>query len=64
MDNKYISIWFMFLCLAVLAGIIGIFGYQFVLSKEKVDISPVTNINQSNNATVEWGESLTLFYYL
>ena len=53
MDNKYISIGFMFLCLAVLAGIIGIFGYQFVLSKEKVDISPVTNINQSNNATVE-----------
>ncbi len=53
MENKYISIGFMFLCLSILIGIVGIFGYQFFLNKEKVEISPVTNINQSNNTTVE-----------
>lgn len=53
MENKYIGIGFMFLCLAILVGTIGIFGYQFVLNKESVDISPVTNINQPNNTTVE-----------
>ena len=51
--DKYIGIGFLILCLAVLVGIVGIFGYQFVLNKEKVDISPVTNINQSNNTTIE-----------
>ena len=39
----YIGIGFVILCLAVLVGIIGIFKYQFSLSKEKVDISPTTN---------------------
>jgi|GEM_PF-6206444 hypothetical protein len=53
MDKKYISIGFMFLCLSILVGIIGIFGYQFSINKEKVDVSPVTNVNQSNNSTVE-----------
>ena len=40
----YIGIGFVILCLAILVGIIGIFKYQFSLSKEKVDISP----NQAN----------------
>lgn len=63
--EKYIGIGFVILCLAVLAGIVGILGYQFHLSKEKVDISPANaNINQSNKITTEWGESLTLFYYI
>ena len=53
MDKKYISIGFMFLCLSILVGIIGIFGYQFSINKEKVDVSPVTNVNQSNNSTVD-----------
>lgn len=54
--QKYIGIGFVILCLAVLAGIVGVLGYQFNLSKEKVDISPANaNIDQSNNTTVEWG---------
>ena len=62
--QKYIGIGFVILCFAVLAGIVGILGYQFHLSKEKVDISPAkANINQSNKTTNEWGESLTLFFY-
>ena len=61
--EKYIGIGFVILCLAVLAGVIGVLGYQFHLDKEKVDISPAeANINQSNNSTNEWGGSLTLFY--
>ena len=52
--QKYIGIGFVILCLAVLAGIVGILGYQLHLDKEKVDISPATaNINQSNNTTKE-----------
>lgn len=36
----------------MLAGIVGILGYQFHLSKEKVDISTVNaNINNSNKTT-------------
>ncbi len=47
--EKYIGIGFVILCFAVLAAMVGIFGYQFHKSKEKVDISPVkTNINKSN----------------
>ena len=42
----YIGIGFVILCLAVLVGIIGIFKYQFSLSKEKVDISPLTNTDK------------------
>ena len=53
MENKYISIGFMFLCLAILVGTIGIFGYQLFINKEKVEVSPVTNLNQSNNSTIE-----------
>ena len=51
----YIGIGFVILCLAVLVGIIGIFKYQFSLSKEKVDISPTkTNIdNKPKNSTFE-----------
>lgn len=52
--DKYIGIGFVILCLAVLAGVVGVLGYQFHLSKEKVDISPAkANINQSNNSTIE-----------
>lgn len=52
--QKYIGIGFVILCFAVLAGIVGILGYQFHLSKEKVDISPArANINQSNKTTDE-----------
>ncbi len=49
MDKKFISIGFMFLCLAILVGIMGIFGYQLFINKEKVDVSPVTEINQFNS---------------
>ena len=46
----YIGIGFVILCLAVLVGIIGIFKYQFSLSKEKVDISPSkTNTDDKQN---------------
>lgn len=52
--EKYIGIGFVILCLAVLAGIVGILKYQFHLDKEKVDISPATaNINVSNKTTDE-----------
>lgn len=53
--EKYIGIGFVILCLAVLAGVIGVLGYQFHLDKEKVDISPAeAHINQSqNNSTNE-----------
>ena len=51
--EKYIGIGFVILCLSVLAGVIGILGYQFRLDKEKVDIRPATNINQSNITTDE-----------
>ena len=53
--EKYIGIGFVILCLAVLAGIIGVLGYQFHLDKGKVDISPAeANINQSQkNSTDE-----------
>ena len=46
--DMYIGIGFIILCLAVLAGIVGILGYHFYADKEKVDISPAkANINQS-----------------
>lgn len=52
--EKYIGIGFIILCLAVLAGIVGILGYQLSINKEKIDISPATaNINQSNKTTDE-----------
>lgn len=54
MINDCIGIGFVILCLAVLAGIVGILGYQFHLDKEKVDISPANAyINQSNITTDE-----------
>lgn len=47
--DKYIGIGFIILCLAVLAGIVGILGYHFYADKEKIDISPASaNINFSN----------------
>ena len=52
--ERYIGIGFVILCLAVLAGIVGILGYQLSINKEKIDISPATaNINQSNKTTDE-----------
>lgn len=64
--EKYIGIGFVILCLAVLAGVIGVLRYQFHLDKEKVDISPAeANINQSQkNSTNEWGESLAHFPFI
>lgn len=43
----YIGIGFIILCFAILAGVIGFFKYQFSMTKEKVDIKPSSNINQS-----------------
>ena len=51
--EKYLGIGFVILCLSVLVGIVGILGYQLYIDKEKVEISPATNINQSNKTTVE-----------
>ncbi len=49
----HIEIRFIILCLAVLVSIIGILKYQFKLDKDKVDISPQTNIDQPNNSSIE-----------
>ena len=53
--EKYIGIGFVILCLAVLAGVIGVLGYQFHIDKEKVDISPAeANIKKKKkNSTNE-----------
>ena len=52
--EKYIGVGFVILCCSVLAGVVGILGYQFHVDKEKVDISPATtNINQSTKTTDE-----------
>ena len=52
--EKYIGIGFVILCLSVLAGVVGILGYQIHIDKEKADISPArANISQSNNTTNE-----------
>lgn len=52
--EKYIGIGFVILCLAVLAGVIGVLGYQMHISKEKVDISPAkANIDQFNNNSTD-----------
>ncbi len=51
--EKYIGIGFVVLCLAVLAGIVGVLGYQLSINKEKIEISPATEINQSNKTTDE-----------
>ena len=51
--DKYIGIGFIILCLSVLVCTIGIFGYQFTINKEMTNISPATNISQSNNTTGE-----------
>lgn len=53
MESKYIGIGFIILCFATLAGIVGILGYQFSINKEKIEISPATEINQSNDTTNE-----------
>lgn len=48
--EKYIGFGFVILCLAVLAGIIGVLGYQLHIDKEKADISPAkANISQFQN---------------
>ena len=41
----YIEIGFIFLCISVLVGIIGIIKYHFLMTKEKIDIGPATDIN-------------------
>ena len=46
--EKYIGTGFIILCLTILVSIVGILGYTLHIDKEKVDISPSTNINQSN----------------
>ena len=51
--EKYLGIGFIVLCVAVLVGIAGILGYHVSLHKEKVEISPVTEINQSKITTDE-----------
>ena len=51
--ETYLGIGFVILCLCVLVGIVGILGYQLYIDKEKVEISPATNINQSKNSTDE-----------
>lgn len=52
--NHYIGIGFVILCLSVLAGVLGIFGYQLHTNKENTDIRPATaNISISNKTTVE-----------
>ncbi len=51
--EKYLGIGFVVLCVAVLVGIAGILGYQVSLHKEKIEISPATEINQSKNTTDE-----------
>ena len=50
--EKYLGIGFVILCVAVLVGIIGVVGYQFYASKEKVDISHAkTNINNNSDTS-------------
>ena len=51
--ERYIGLGFIFLCLSVLVGIIGIIGYHISINKEKIDISPITNTNQSHNNSNE-----------
>lgn len=51
--ERYIGLGFVFLCLSVLVGIIGIIGYHIFINKEKIDISPVTNTNQSHSNSNE-----------
>lgn len=61
--EKYIGIGFVILCLAVLAGVIGVLGYQFHLDKEKVDISPAeANINQSQKIQLVSEAKALLFF--
>ena len=50
--QKYIGIGFIILCLSILVGIVGIFGYQLFINKEKIDVSPVTSTNQSYKTTI------------
>ena len=47
--EKYLGIGFIILCVAVLVGIAGILGYHVSLHKEKIEITPADNSNQSNN---------------
>ena len=49
--EKYIGIGFVILCLAVLAGIVGVLGYHFYADKEKVDISPAKAISTNSIKT-------------
>ena len=51
--EKYLGIGFIILCVSVLVGIAGILRYQVSIHKEKVEISPATEINQSKNTTDE-----------
>lgn len=51
--EMYIGLGFVFLCLSILVGIIGIIQYQIFINKEKIDISSATNTNQSHNNSDE-----------
>ena len=64
--EKYLGIGFVILCIAVLVGIIGVVGYQFYVSKEKVDISSgKTNTNNnSDTSSNEWGKPHSFILYV
>ena len=49
--EKYLGIGFIILCVALLVGITGIVGYQISIHKEKIEITPADNFNQSNKTT-------------
>lgn len=51
--ETFLGIGFVFLCLAVLVGIAGIVRYHLYIDKEKVDISPAADTNQSKKSTDE-----------
>ncbi len=47
--NIYVGIGFIFLCLAVLVGVVGIFGYKLFCDREKVEVAPKDNTQPKNN---------------
>lgn len=50
--EKYLGVGFVILCLALLVGMIGIFGYQIHIHKKNVDIKP-TRADDDNPTTTE-----------
>lgn len=47
--KTYIGIGFIILCLAVLTGIAGFFGYMIHITKKEFDIAPNQETSNSNN---------------